>query len=391
MNIDQDRSMLQTMKSCGNVPTPTTVATCDSFDCIPDSLLLLIFNKLADVKALGRCCAVSKRFSDLACKVDNALVRVDCVVSGDETSSYVKERGILGNLLRFLLSFMKPFQVMHRMLFHKRVMPIDVSNHSPIEVLKNFKELQHLRIELPGGELGFEDGVLLKWKAEFGSTLESCVILGASSVANNDKPNAADNMKGRIRLLQQSAQQNFQSIISEENVHAVRSEETETSCVDEESASIPDSFYTDGGLRLRVIWTISSLVAASARHYLLQQIILDHPTLESLILTDAAAQGTLCMSKEQLQDFRDRPIIPSASSNRTQIPALDMKLWYAPYLELPGGTGMKGATLVAIKPSDRPLCQDSEDFVARAFEEPFRTATSILAKRQTYLLEMNSF
>jgi hypothetical protein len=34
----------------------------DHFDCLPDSLLLLVFNKIGDVKALGRCCVVSRRF-----------------------------------------------------------------------------------------------------------------------------------------------------------------------------------------------------------------------------------------------------------------------------------------------------------------------------------------
>jgi hypothetical protein len=32
-----------------------------------------------------------------------------------------------------------------------------------------------------------EDGVLLKWKDEFGTTLESCVILVASSLAKKEK------------------------------------------------------------------------------------------------------------------------------------------------------------------------------------------------------------
>ena len=34
----------------------------DHFDRIPDSLLLLVFNKIGDVKVLGRCCVVSRRF-----------------------------------------------------------------------------------------------------------------------------------------------------------------------------------------------------------------------------------------------------------------------------------------------------------------------------------------
>nr|DAD44195.1 TPA_asm: hypothetical protein HUJ06_002425 [Nelumbo nucifera] len=40
-----------------------------------------------------------------------------------------------------------------------------VTHHSPTQVLKNFNEIRRLRIELPGGELGIEDGVLLKWRA----------------------------------------------------------------------------------------------------------------------------------------------------------------------------------------------------------------------------------
>ncbi|KAJ7544106.1 hypothetical protein O6H91_09G065000 [Diphasiastrum complanatum] len=379
------------IKGCGKVAPAVTVAARDSFDCIPDPLLLLIFNKLADVKALGRCFAVSKRFFDLAPKVDNALVRVDCIISGDESRFDVKGKGILSNSLRFLFAFfMKPFQALHGRLSYKKAMPVKLPDTSPSEVLKHFKELQHLRIELPGGELGFDDGALLKWKAEFGSTLESCVILGASSFANSDEPKADNKVNGRLRSMQQGAEQNPQAVRAEGNAQALRSEETESLFFDDENASIPESFYTDGRLKLRVVWTITSLIAASARHYLLQKIILDHPTLESIVLTDAAGQGTLCMSKEQLQDFRDKPIEPSASSNRTQISALSMKLCYAPYLELPGGTSMKGATLVVIKPSDESVCKESSGFVASAFEEPLRTAVSILAKRRTYILEMNS-
>ena len=163
----------------------------------------------------------------------------------------------------------------------------------------------------------------------------------------------------------------------------------------DDNGSIPESFYTNGGLKLRVVWTISSLIAASARHYLLQQIICEHPTLQGLIVTDADGQGMLCMGKEQLEEFRVKPLAPSASWDRTQVPALSMKLWYAPYIELPGGTGMEGATLIAIKPSNHPAQQqtprDLDGFVFGAFEEPFKSAVTLLAKRGTYLLEMNSF
>ncbi|KAG0489526.1 hypothetical protein HPP92_006389 [Vanilla planifolia] len=122
------------------------------------------------------------------------------------------------------------------------------------KVADNFTHIRHLQIELPAGDVGTEDGVLLKWRAEFGSTLQNCVILGGTKIER--KPEEGN-----------------------ENIPST-----------EDNGSIPESFYTNGGLKLRVVWTISSLIAASTRHYLLRQIVKDHPTLRSLVLTDADDQ-----------------------------------------------------------------------------------------------------
>jgi len=377
-------------RNCRRSAFSMQMPTIDHFDRLPDSLLLLIFNKLADIKALGRCCAVSRRFYALAPLVDNVVVKVDCVISGEDGGLSVRGRGILSHLFRFVVgTIVKPLQVLQHFLGPKKAILAEVSHHSPGEVLKNFKEIQTLRIELPGGELGIEEGVLLKWKAEFGSTLESCVILGAASLVKLDKERKAvkgggDNTGRPGWFLNGRGEEEIPQVVADEEVGALDTPQ-------DESGSIPESFYTDGGLKLRVVWTISSLIAASARHYLLQQIISDHPTLESLILTDADGQGMLCMSRKQLHEFRDKPLATSATSNRTQVPALNMKLWYAPYLELPGGIGLNGATLVAIRPSDQPVRKEAEGFVAGAFEEPFRSAANLLVKQRTYLLEMNSF
>ncbi|KAJ7537532.1 hypothetical protein O6H91_11G010900 [Diphasiastrum complanatum] len=350
----------------------------DNFDRLPDSLVLAVFNRLADIKALGRCCAVSRRFNYLAPQVDNVVVKVDCVISGEENGSLtVKGRGILAHFLRFFYgSILKPFQTLQQHLVGgaKKSKAGDVSHHSPGEVLKNFKDIQSLRIELPGGELGIEQGVLLKWKADFGSTLESCAILGASSLVKVKNKAIAERL-GREKAREGS-----------EEAHV-----SGTPPYQDDNGSIPESFYSDGRLKMRVVWTISSLIAASARHYLLQQIIFDHPTLESLVLTDADGQGTLCLNSEQLKEFRRKPLATSASSNRTQVPALNIKLWYAPSVELPDGTCLKGATLVAIRPSDQPPQKNCEDFLPSAFEEPFKAAVNLLIRRRTYLLEMNSF
>ncbi|KAL9392282.1 hypothetical protein Peur_016202 [Populus x canadensis] len=369
----------------------------DHFDRLPDSLLLFVFNKIGDVKALGRCCVVSRRFHSLVPQVDNVVVRVDCVISDDDTSSSsssIKSHSSSSSSSGFSSIFRlvfggisKPFQALSQM-FGPKVnsrngngpslsvatdddMELDqagVTHHSPTQVLKNFNEIRVLRIELPSGELGIDDGVLLKWRADFGSTLDNCVILGAASVITNNK---------------------ISSATQQENAAAAAAVAD-----DDDNESIPESFYTNGGLKLRVVWTISSLIAASARHYLLQPIIAEHKTLDSLVLADADGQGVLCMNREQLEELRVKPLSASSASKRTLVPALNMRLWYAPHLELPDGVVLKGATLVAIRPSEQAATKkDVSDvsWVSTTFEEPYGTAAKMLVKRRTYCLEMNSF
>ncbi|KAF5755293.1 hypothetical protein HanRHA438_Chr17g0811031 [Helianthus annuus] len=80
----------------------------------------------------------------------------------------------------------------------------------------------------------------------------------------------------------------------------------------DDNGSIPESFYTNFGLKLRVVWTISSLIAVSTSHYLLQPIISEHKTLDSLVLIDVERQGELCMNKGQVEELSvDRGCIGS--------------------------------------------------------------------------------
>ncbi|KAI6703430.1 hypothetical protein NL676_012566 [Syzygium grande] len=328
---------------------PEPVVPADHFDRLPDSLLLLIFNRVADVKALGRCGVVSRRFRCLVPQVDTVLVRVDCVISDDEFASPAlsdKGRNPLASFFRVVLgNIVKPLQALGLFSGAKRGAQSGpssssslavgsecdgemdqggVTHHSPTQVLKNFNEIRFLRIELPSGELGIDGGILLKWRADFGSTLDNCVILGASSVLQPGP---------------------FKNFLGFENGK-------DAGCANDDSGSIPESFYTNGGLKLRVVWTISSLIAASARHYLLQPIIAEHKTLDCLVLTDADGQGVLCMNREQLEELRVKPLSASSSSKRTLVPALNMRLWYAPHLELPDGVVLKGATLNAGQKED---------------------------------------
>ncbi|KAL2252119.1 F-box protein At4g18380-like [Sesamum indicum] len=373
--------------------------TIDHFDRLPDSLILLIFNKIGDVKALGRCCVVSRRFHSLVPQVDDVIVRVDCVISDDDSSGTSsssasaasdKSRYPISSLFRIFFSgIFRPLQSLTQLITpSSRRLPslnddVDseteqnsVTHHSPTQVLKNFNEIKFLRIELPSGELGIDDGILLKWKADFGSTLDNCVILGASSIVQN--MNSGCDFLGACNV------NNTDNGTNGYNSNGVEND----------NGSIPESFYTNGGLKLRVVWTISSLIAASARHYLLQPIIAEHKTLENLVLTDADGQGVLSMDKEQLEELRVKPLSASSASKRTLVPALNMRLWYAPQLELPNGMVLKGATLVAIRPSEQPkkeVVGSEGNWIATAFDEPFRTAARMLVKRRTYCLEMNSF
>ncbi|WOL08941.1 F-box protein [Canna indica] len=377
----------------------------DHFDRLPDSLLLVVFNLIGDVKALGRCCVVCRRFNALAQLVESVLVRVDCVISDDPSPSPPvgaggnRARGVFSHLARIVLGgIVKPLQALGHILTPSAAVASnrrsshsshpsssasssssEVSHHSPAEVLKNFKEIRRLRIELPAGELGIDDGVLLKWKAEFGSTLDSCVVLGAASVLSSSS------------ILPKSSSLNPNPSFQE-------------ACMSDESGSMPESFYSNGNLKLRVFWTISSLIAASSRHYLLQPIIAEHETIESLELTDVDGQGLLTMDRRQLLEFRVKPVSASGSSQRTLVPALSMRLWYAPFLELHDGVVLKGATLVAVRPSqewgsDVPcngecggvLGSSDMYWISSAFEEPYRSAAAMLVTRRSYCLEMNSF
>ncbi|KAG6526235.1 F-box protein At5g46170-like [Zingiber officinale] len=373
----------------------------DHFDLLPDCLLLVVFNLIGDVKDLGRCRVVCRRFNALAQLVESVLVRI---ISDDPSASLAagsggdRSRGFISHLARIILGgIVKPLQALGHMLTPSAAvastqwsrlshpssstspMLSDVSHHCPSEILKNFRDIRRLRIEFPAGELGLEDGVLLKWKAEFGSTLDSCVILGAASVLSSTSLSPISSNP--------SSDSSFQD-----------------ACMNDDNGSMPESFYSNGNLKLRLFWTISSMIAASARHYVLQPIISEHETLETLELTDVDGQGLLTMGQKQLHEFRVKPSSTAGSSQRTLVPALSMRLWYAPYLELRDGVVLKGATLVAVRPSQDwgsefvgnrdcgGLTSSSEMcWISSAFKEPYRSAVGMLMKRRSYCLEMNSF
>lgn len=343
----------------GNNEIATSDHRQDYFDQLPDPLLVLIFNKILDAKTLVRCLAVSKRFNSLISQTDAVFLPLPPQKN--------KPTKLVRSFLRFLHKIVskKPRNA-HRNVFY----------HSPCEVLKGFNELKSLHLELPRckGEMGFAGkDSLLKWKAEFGSNLSNCVILGANSL-KKEKIAKNDNL----------AKEN-------DNQNAL----------------------SDDDLKLRIVWMISCLIAASARHYLLKRVVSDFPTLTNVVVSDGDRRGKVLIGGEELAELRSESVSGDSSDvalesslERSLIPDLGMKMWYVPMMVLPTcGWVLEGATLVVIKPLDRGVmgkgsdgcdCDllvggggfDGDEEEREILDEAVR---QMVKMKKTYVMEMTSF
>lgn len=344
----------------------TQVADEDCFDCLPDVLLLHIFNKVSDIKSLTRCLSVSKRFASLIPQTDTLFISFP---PSNRPNSKLRAKNLLKILVSKFIS--KPLHFFHHVIAPKSASNPDhnVSYCLPNEVLKHFKEVKSMRIELPSrdGKIGLENGdSLLKWKAEFGGELKSCVILGATSFQRS------------MVLSDNSCETSGQVVLA------------------------------DDELKLRVVWIISCLIAASSRHYLLKKILAEHVnhTLQDVTISDVNKQGKLCMDKDQIVEMRNsmKPSLVTTVEScleRTQVPELSMKVWYVPVLALPAtGYLMKGATLIVIRPIVDGVIgkgSDGDDLFGfsgkdkheeKAFDEAVR---EMMKMKKSYVMTMNSF
>lgn len=334
----------------------------DGFDRLPDPLIHLMFNQIADIKTLIRCRSVSKRFNSLVPQADSLLLRVDRVISStdsdDDDDSF---------LIAFLRSIIKS---LHHLVSPSKALPSPArSQNSPAQILREFEKIRNLQIELPSGDLRLEKGTTIRWKADFGKTLKSCVILGFRS---------GDGGGGE--------------------------------------AELGGGGGAGGGLKMRVVWTISALIAASARHYMMLEVVNEHKELENLVIKDREDEGKVVMDKKGLKECREsqgegeEAEVNNASSgngvglwwrnNRTTVPAVRMRMRHEARMELSGGTKMVGATLVVVRPTngggERSEVEEQNGDVGLALgafgEDPvYCEAVERLLKSRSYILEMNSF
>ncbi|XP_057794591.1 F-box protein AUF2-like [Salvia miltiorrhiza] len=289
----------------------------DLFDLLPDPILLLILNRVSDVKTLLRCRSVSRRLSSLVPLSDSLLLRVDRVIP----ASHDPAASLLSSLLKSLLHLISPSPP-----------------NSPSRILRRFHAIKTLKIDLPAGDLHPANGTSIKWVARFGHTLRSCVILASGTA----------------------------------------------------------------GMKTRVVWTISALIAASARHHMAADVVDEQRLLSHLVVSDREGEGAMIMDKDGLREFRERIAAAAEDwrrSGRTTVPAVGVRMRHEPRLELSSGVVVEGATLVVVRPVEegpRPCeaeeAHGDEALAAEAFGGGvYAEHVEKLLKSRAYILEMDSF
>ncbi|KAG7590539.1 F-box-like domain superfamily [Arabidopsis suecica] len=332
----------------------------DAFDAIPDPVVIDILNKVGDVKTLIRCRSVSKRFNSLATQSDSLLLQLDQILGATESDSEIDSpiasffRSLFKSIHGLLPSFSKPAntdEILTR------------SPKTPAQILAGFERIRNLEVELYGGDVKLEKGAAVKWKAEFGKTLKSCVIV------------------------------------------AFRSATVNTSAATESTAVVDGSVESDSefvcGLKTRVVWTISALMAASTRHYLMRDLVKDHKEMEKLIVRDREGEGTVVMDAAGMKEYRETEARGDDKTlervgERTVVPSVRMSMRHAPSLMLKSGICLEAATLVVVRPTGVASDDNDVELVTEAFAGDggdcmYGEAVTALLKRRRNVLEMNSF
>ncbi|KAK4745192.1 hypothetical protein SAY87_011504 [Trapa incisa] len=311
----------------------------DYFDQIPDPLIIQIFGCISDVKTLSRCRAVCRRFNFLVQQSESLLLRVDKVVSDSDLDSL------------FFFSFLRTLfkSILSTFLCPKAfTLPAtDDAPASPARILRAFYRIQELDIELPAGDLRLEKGTVVRYKATFGATLKSCVILGFGG---------------------------------------------QRSCG-----------FTEE-LRERVVWVISVLMAAFARHaYVAREVVGPNVDLVRLTVKDQDGEGEVTMDRRGLAECREAAVSAGSQSQsdeaiRNAMPSVRMRMRHLKYVEIGSGVCLEGATLVVVRPSgshggtttgDEEV-EDAALAMGTFGGGVYGKVVQALLKSRSYSLEMNS-
>ncbi|XP_073060286.1 F-box protein At1g30200-like [Primulina eburnea] len=343
------------------------------FDRLPDDVVFLIFSKLQDAKSLCLSMSVCRRFQFIVPRVSEVFLPIPrrrAVLNDNGEEIVTIRRGFMNPFFRILT---KPFHFVSQIIkFKSRNAENDCdscSYYEPNDVLKPFEEIRALHLRIPchvipkpcSGTGKSNSKTFLRWKADFGDQLRSCVMLGAKSWTEKCRN-----------------EENFQETVP--------------------GSEHEQRVISDGEMKLRIVWTISCLIAASARHYMVQETVKSQKMIETVVVSDESDQGWLCMNKEQIEELKVSGGV--GVECRSRLPALRMKMWYSEKMELPGcGKVMDGATLVVIWSAGNGEAEgrSTVDLVRAAFggegEEKVvgDFARKLVGGKKCYVLEMNSF
>ncbi|KAJ0257600.1 F-box protein [Hirschfeldia incana] len=321
----------------------------DVFDGLPDAIIVDILNKVGDVKTLLRCSSLSKRFNSLVPQTESLILRLDPVVTTEPQPPGSPVSNILKSIHGLCSLFSKPA---------KPIPTTNLSPNIPSKILHPFDRIKNLEVELPGGNASLEKGAAVKWKAQHGETLETLVVL------------------------------------------AFRSASTASSSPSPASSSGESDAEFVAGLKTRVMWTISALMASSTRHFLMSEVVKEHEEMESLVVRDRGGEGTLVMGKEGLREFRKteaaregEAVDERVEKNRSVVPSVRMSMRHAPSLKLESGICLESATLVIARPSEGYSDVGDDELATEAFAGNcmYGEAVVALLKCRKNALEMNSF
>ncbi|KAG6598679.1 F-box protein, partial [Cucurbita argyrosperma subsp. sororia] len=327
----------------------------DGFDSLPDSLVLLIFNSVCDVKTLIRCRAVSKRFNSLVPHCDSLFLKIDCIISSDFDSDSDADSGPNSHLFKFFKSTVKSF-----FYFISSILLKYKLQKSPAQILRQFYRIQRLQIEFPTKD--FEIERVVKWRAEFGDALRNCVILSFEKIRNSD---------GREVM---------------------------------EVDGVDYGFVT--GMKARVLWMMGALMTASARHHVMAEVVEEHLEMKNLVLRDRGGNGVVVMEENGLEDFRRSRMFGGGEAAgrlqmRTRIPSTTVRMKCWPLLEIRQGLYMEDATLVVVRPTGNASMDQSTDvekedadLALSAFEDDdvyTDAVAALLTKGKRCQFEINSF
>ncbi|OWM69153.1 hypothetical protein CDL15_Pgr025340 [Punica granatum] len=284
------------------------------FDALPDSVLFLIFGKVRDLRSLILCSLVSKRFGLLIPQTDSIRIHLDYF---EKLGRHTK-RGY-GNLLRNLFRghCIKLIGTRPQTSIPGGDRP---SPYSALHLLQSrFQKVRYLHIELKnsGNKLDGEESSsrLMKWRAVFGSHLETCVILLASSLYRTDE---GDRARAKFSAKPELSHSDLRWIV-----------ELAKCCV--VNASFRLVYYAPGD---------------------------KHGTLQRVVVSDDSRRGRLCMGRDEMSSFRTSCSgADGDSTEKMRLRRLEsvagpllLSVWYMPVLDLPqSGYEMSRAIVVVVR------------------------------------------